>query len=198
MRVFRLDASARLEGSLTRTLADRLQDRLQQTGAVEVLRRDLAQNPAGLVSQDWIYANFTPADARTPEQSARLAESDALVDELQQADMLVLAVPIYNFGVPAAFKAWIDQVARVGLTFRYTANGPEGLLKGKRAFVLLASGGTPLGSAMDFASPYIKHVLGFMGVQDVTVVAADGSNSDPDKLPNALTQIDELALTPKK
>ena len=86
---------------------------------------------------------------------------------------LVIGLPIYNFSVPAAMKAWIDQIARVGVTFNYSENGPVGLMKKKRAIILLASGGTKVGSDIDFASEYMKHILGFIGITDVTIIAAD-------------------------
>ena len=169
--VLRVDASARTDGSVTRSLADRLVDTL---GAGSVTRRDLAAEPIPQISEDWVGANFTAPDERTAEQNARLAQSDALVAELQAADTLVIATPIYNFGVPAALKAWIDMVARARVTFRYTDDGPVGLLAGKKAYIVLASGGTGVDTPIDFATPYLRHVLGFIGIKDVTVVAADG------------------------
>jgi len=126
-----------------------------------------------LITEDWIGANFTPADQRSDEQRQILALSDSLVDEIARADTLVIGLPIYNFSVPASFKAWIDLVARVGLTFAYTETGPKGLLTGKRAIIAVASGGTTVGSDADFATGYVRHVLGFIGITDVTLIAAD-------------------------
>ena len=137
--VLRVDASARTDGSVTRALADRLVETMK---AGTITRRDLAAEPIPQLTEDWVAANFTEPGDRTAEQNARLAQSDALVAELQTADTLVIATPIYNFGVPAALKAWIDMVARAGVTFRYTADGPVGLLAGKKAYIVLASGGT--------------------------------------------------------
>ena len=125
------------------------------------------------MTEDWIGANFTDEAERTDDQKAALALSDSLVDELLAADTLVIGTPIYNFAVPAALKAWIDLIARARKTFQYTATGPEGLLTGKKAFILIASGGTEVGSDIDFASGYLKHVLAFVGITDVTVIAAD-------------------------
>jgi FMN-dependent NADH-azoreductase len=113
---------------------------------------------------DWVTANFTPPEERGEAERAALAESDALVAELKAADVLVIGVPIYNFGIPAALKAWVDLVARARVTFRYTEQGPVGLLTGKRAYLAVASGGTPVGSAIDFATGYLRHVLGFLGI----------------------------------
>ena len=126
-----------------------------------------------LITEAWVGANFTPADDRSAAQREILAVSDELIAEIKAADTLVIGLPIYNFGVPAAFKAWVDQVARAGVTFRYSENGPVGLLEGKRAIVAVASGGTEAGSEIDFATGFVRHVLGFIGIKDVEFVAAD-------------------------
>lgn len=174
--VLRIDSSARQEGSVSRALADRVVDRL---GAGRVIHRDLAETPLPQIDAAWVAANFTPAAERTPGQRAALAASDALIAELRAADVVVIGVSLYNFGVPAALKAWIDLAARAGETFRYTDAGPEGLLKGKRAILAVASGGTEVGSPIDFATPYLRHMLGFMGIEDVQVVASDQLMVDP-------------------
>lgn len=165
--VLRIDASARKSGSATRVLTAALLDTL---APAKVVTRDLADTPLPQIDEDWVGANFTPAEDRTEAQKARLALSDTLVRELQEADTLVIGLPVYNFGVPAALKAWVDLVARAGVTFRYTANGPEGLMKGKKAIIAFASGGVPLGSDIDFASRYLIHLLGFVGITDVKIV----------------------------
>lgn len=113
----------------------------------------------------------------TPAQRAALSVSDTLIKELQSADTIVIGVPIYNFSIPASLKAWIDQVARAGVTFKYTETGPEGLLTGKRAVLVVSSGGVAVGSDYDFATGYMRHVLGFIGITDVDIVAADGNNA---------------------
>ena len=170
--ILRLDASARTEGSVSRDLADRLVSGLAAATNAKVVRREIGQGlPA--IDGGWIAANFTDPDARTDEHKAMLALSDELVEELRAADTLVLALPIYNFGVPAAVKNWVDHIARARVTFRYSEAGPVGLLTGKKAYVVVASGGTQVGSAIDFATPYLRHVLGFVGIDDVTVIAAD-------------------------
>jgi FMN-dependent NADH-azoreductase len=127
----------------------------------------------------WIGAGFTPQEARTPEQTAILAPSEELIEELVNADEYVFGVAMHNFSIPSALKLWIDQVVRRGRTFSYGANGPEGLLKGKKATILVASGGvyepgTPMDS-FNFVDPYLRKILGFIGVTDVTVVAAGGA-----------------------
>ncbi|UWQ96328.1 NAD(P)H-dependent oxidoreductase [Rhodobacteraceae bacterium M385] len=187
--ILRIDASARREGSVSRDLTSQIIARLVGT----VTTRDLADGMA-LLTEDWVGANFTPADARTPEQAEILAQSDALVAELQAADTIVIGLPIYNFGVPAALKAWVDQVARAGVTFQYTENGPEGLLTGKRVIVAVASGGTEAGSEIDFATGYLRHVLGFIGLTDVTFVTADRLALDAEgTLAKARAQVEALA-----
>ncbi|MEO0982310.1 MAG: NAD(P)H-dependent oxidoreductase [Pseudomonadota bacterium] len=193
-RILRIDASARKTGSITRDLADKTIDRLAAIGPVTVTRRDVSEG-VPFVDEAWITANFTPADQRTNEQRAQLALSDAFVAELKPADRLVLGLPVYNFGVPASLKAWIDQVARAGVTFKYTDSGPAGLLEGKRAIVLVASGGTPVGGPIDFATPYIRHALGFIGIHDVEFIAADGifGVDAQAKLDAAASQIAALA-----
>lgn len=171
-RLLRLDASARRTGSVTRALNDRIVERFRNAGPVEVTTRDLA-DPLPLIGENWIGANFTDPAERTPEQRETLAFSDRLVAELRAADVLVIGLPVYNFGVPSALKAWIDLVARARETFAYSETGPRGLLEGKRAIVSVASGGTAIGSDFDFASGYLKHILGFVGIDDVVFVAAD-------------------------
>ena len=170
--ILQIHASMRVDGSQSRALSEALVGRLKAQGPVEVKVRDLAE-PIPFVDDAWIAANLTEAAARTDDQKSALAMSDQLVNELQWADTLVIGLPIYNFGPPAALKAWIDMVARARVTFRYGENGPEGLLTGKKAFLIVASGGTAIDSNIDFATPYMRHVLGFVGIHDVTVVAAD-------------------------
>lgn len=170
--ILKLNASARQTGSVSRDLVETLTDHLSQAGA-EIVTRDVGLAPPSIVDEAWVGANFTPDEERTDAQRAALAESDTLVAELEAADTIVLGVPIYNFGVPAAFKAWIDQVTRARKTFAYTKTGPVGLLKDKKAYVVVASGGTPVDSEVDFATPYIRFALGFIGITDVDVIAAD-------------------------
>ena len=189
--ILRIDASARRTGSVTRDLADRAVARLAPRA---VIHRDLAARPVPQIDEAWVAANFTPEAERSAGQRGALALSETLVAEIEAADTLVIGVPIYNFGVPAALKAWVDQVARAGRTFRYTAEGPIGLLQGKRAVVIVASGGTEAGSEIDFATGYIRHVLGFIGITDVEIVAADRMMADRDAaLARVGDRIDTLA-----
>jgi len=175
--ILRIDASARRTGSVTRDLNDRLIGRFDDTATVTT--RDLATG-LPLIDEAWIGANFTPTDKRNDTQRELLSQSDDLIAELQAANTLVIGLPIYNFGVPSALKSWIDLVARVGVTFKYTETGPVGLLKNKRAIVTVASGGTQVGSAMDFATGYLRHVLGFIGITEVDFISADRTAMDPE------------------
>lgn len=170
--ILHIDSSARTEGSVSRSLSQNLVDALSSADT-QVVARDIGVAPLPLLSETWVGANFTPDEARTPEQNKVLGLSDTLIAELEAADTIVLGVPIFNFGVPSVFKAWVDLVARARKTFKYTESGPVGLLEGKKAYVVIASGGTQSGSEIDFATPYIRHVLGFLGIHDVSVIAAD-------------------------
>jgi FMN-dependent NADH-azoreductase len=145
----------------------------------KVIYRNLADDAPKPIDQTWIGAAYTPEDARTDAQKTVLATSDALIAELEQADEIVVGVAMHNFGIPSVLKLWIDQVARTGKTFQYSSKGPEGLLKGKKATVLSASGGvyevgTPAGS-MNFVEPYLRAVLGFLGITDVNFATASGA-----------------------
>jgi len=173
--VLRIDTSARKTESASRELADLVIERLAPT---KVITRDLA-NPLPLIDETWVGANFTPPADRTAEQTAALELSETLVAEIKEADTVVIGLPVYNFSVPAVFKAWVDLVARAGVTFAYSEAGPKGLLEGKRAIVIVASGGVKLGSEADFSSAYVRFVLGFMGITDVEFVAAEGMAVDP-------------------
>lgn len=160
--------------SISRGLGQRLVDGLAAKTGADVTTRDLAANDLPYVSAERFGANLTAPEARTPEQAELAAIADTLIAELQAADTIVIASPIYNFGPPATLKAWADLVARAGTTFRYTETGPEGLLKVKKAYIAIASGGTPVGSDIDFMSRWLTFFLGFLGITDVEIIAADG------------------------
>jgi len=191
-QILRIDASMRKNGSYSRPLSERLITQLKRQTPSEVKVRDLADG-IPFINEAWIEANFTDVTTRTAEQRSILSCSDALVSEIKSADTLVIGLPIYNFNVPAAFKAWIDQVVRAKLTFRYGDDGPEGLLENKKAYVILSSGGTQLGSDLDFVSAYIHHVLGFVGIKDVTIIDSSGIGQDEEKvIANSHAIIDEI------
>lgn len=171
-KLLHINSSGRFRGSMTRKVSDVLVTYLKQENPnLEIIDRDLA---AGLpfVDESWINANFTAPNQRSDDQKETLHFSDHLVAEIQESEHLILAAPIYNFSIPAVLKAWIDQIARANLTFHYTETGPVGLLKGKKATVVMASGGVPIGSELDMASPYIKQALAFVGITDVKIVDA--------------------------
>lgn len=139
-----------------------------------VIRRDLAVGPVPHLDQATFAAALTAPEERTPEQARAAAHADTLVAELLAADTLVLGVPVYNFLIPSTLKAWFDHVARAGTTFRYTEHGPEGLVEGTQAYVFLASGGRYADGEADFAARYLRHMLGFLGIDEVTVTRAEG------------------------
>lgn len=177
LRILEVAASGRVQDSVSRMLSKDLLNALaQRHGDVVITRRNLSEGVT-LVDESWIEANFTAPEDRTAAHRTTLSESGKLVSELQNADVLVIGVPIYNFGVPAALKAWVDMICRARLTFRYTANGPEGLLTGKKAYLVVASGGVLVDSPVDFATPYMRQALRFIGIDDVEVIAAEQLNS---------------------
>lgn len=172
--------------SVTRGLTARTVEALNENGTATIIDRDLS-NGLPLIDADWTAANFTAAEARSEEQNSTLAFSDSLVAEIEKADTLVIGMPIYNFTIPTGLRAWIDLIARARLTFRYTEEGPVGLMTGKKAYIVVASGGTKIGSDIDFATPYLRHALGFIGITDITII--DGSAGD---IKSAETAIDDL------
>jgi FMN-dependent NADH-azoreductase len=143
-----------------------------------IVYRDLARLTPAPINQAWIHAAYTPADARTAEQKALLAFSDELIHELESADEIVIGVPMHNFSIPSSLKPWIDQIARAGRTFTYDANGARGLLQNKKATLLVASGGVysaeSPAAALNFVDPYLKAVLGFLGITDVRILSVGG------------------------
>ncbi len=176
MNILQINASARQGANSTR-VAEAIVARLQSANPdARLVLRDLARDPHPILDEPALGALFTPADQRTPEQAARVALDDALIAEVQAADVVVLGVPMYNFGVPVQLKTWIDAIARAGVTFRYTEKGPEGLLTGKKVYVGLARGGRYRDTPFDTQVPYLKTVFGFLGMTDVHFVYAEGLN----------------------
>ncbi len=197
LHVLELSSSGRQTSSVTRQLGSDLIDALENRhGAIEVTSRNLGDGLA-FVDEAWIEANFTPDEDRTDRHKNTLAFSDELVAELKNADVVVIGAPVYNFSIPASLKAWIDMIARARLTFRYTENGPVGMLEGKKVFVIVASGGVPIGSPMDFATPYLRHALSFVGITDLEFIAAERINSDAEgAMDTARARIAELVHLP--
>jgi FMN-dependent NADH-azoreductase len=178
-------ASARKEGSQSRVLGAKLAaDLAAKRGGVPVVVRDVAT--LAPVSEGFVNATFVPADARTAEQKAALAESDVLVEEIQKAAVVVFATSMYNFGIAAGLKAYADNIARIGVTFEYGADGkPAGKLTGKEVFTVVASGGTPEGAGYDAVTPWLKAYLPFVGLAGNTVVWQAGASEDAVKGANA-------------
>ncbi len=175
MHILQINSSIRTHNSLSSQLADAISGQLQQChpgASLEIL--DLARQPHPALDQAALTALMTPEAQRSPEQAARVALDDAQIARLQQADALVLGVPMYNFGIPAGLKNWIDAVCRARVTFRYTEQGPEGLLKGKRVYVALTRGGVHRDTPQDTQVPYLKTLLGFLGMTDVHFIYAEG------------------------
>ena len=189
MKILQINSSARSAGANSTRLADAVTTRLKAAnpGAVVELR-DLAAHPHPVLDEAALGALFTPAEQRSPEQAARVALDDALIAQLQSADAIVLGVPMYNFGVPVQLKTWIDAIARAGVTFRYTENGPEGLVKGKKVYVALARGGIYRDTLADSQVPYLKGVLGFLGMTDVEFIYAEGLAMGPETADKAFAE----------
>lgn len=189
MKILQINASARSNGANSTRLADAITAQLRAKNpqaTLEIL--DLAANPHPVLDDAALGALFTPADQRTAEQAARVALDDALIAQIQSVDTIVLGVPMYNFGVPVQLKTWIDAIARAGVTFRYTENGPEGLLKGKKVYVALARGGLYRDTPADSQVPYLKSVLGFLGMTDVEFIYAEGLAMGPDGAAKAFAE----------
>jgi FMN-dependent NADH-azoreductase len=175
MNILQINSSARREGSQSTLLADSIVDRIRAVEPDATLTvRDLASTPHLELDAHALEALFTAPAERSPVQAARVARDDALIAEIQAADVVVLGVPMYNFGVSAQLKNWIDAISRAQVTFRYTANGPEGLLKGKKVYVALTRGGKYRNTPADTQVPYLNTVLGFLGMTDVQFVYAEG------------------------
>jgi FMN-dependent NADH-azoreductase len=188
--LLKIDSSPMGQGSISRKLtAEFAETWLKAHPGDKVIERDLTTLNLPVLNASWVGAAHTPESARSAAQTSALATSDSLIKDLEQADEYVFGVPMHNFGIPSTLKLWIDQVVRAGKTFSYRATGPKGLLTGKKATLLLASGGEyGKGSAMasfDFVTPYLEKVLGFIGITNVTIIAASGTaqlmsgNTDP-------------------
>ncbi len=181
MNILQINASIRAADANSTRVANSIVARLQaRNPQARLTVRDLGATPPAVLDGAALGALFTPADQRTPQQNARVATDDALIAEIQAADVLVLGVPMYNFGIPVQLKSWLDAIARNGVTFRYTANGPEGLLTGKRAYLAFARGGRYRDTPLDSQLPYLKTILGFVGITQVDSVHAEGLNMGPE------------------
>ncbi|MDX1655191.1 MAG: NAD(P)H-dependent oxidoreductase [Candidatus Competibacteraceae bacterium] len=175
--LLQINSSLFAEQGASSQLADTFVDQYHQSHPhTRLIRRDLGTEPLPHLDAQRITAIMTPPDQRTAEQQNIAAQADQLIREVQQADILVLGVPMYNFSVPSTLKAWFDHIARAGVTFRYTQDGPEGLLKGKRAYVFTTRGGLHQGQASDSQTPFVATFLNFLGIEDIEFVYAEGLN----------------------
>ncbi len=192
--ILRIDASARYQASVSRGLTRKLARRLAGMEGT-IIERDLNQGMQ-FISESSLGAVAISPENRSQEEQLLASFADTLIEELQQADILVLGLPIYNFGPPSCFKAWADLVARAGTTFQYSANGPIGLLENKKAYVVAVSGGTPVGGSMDYMTPWTTFFLGFLGINDVTIVSADGvmGSDGQEKIQSAYDTISSIAV----
>jgi FMN-dependent NADH-azoreductase len=187
MNILQINSSARAENSHSTRLANSIVERLTRANpGARLTLRDLGRTPHPALDETGLGALFTPAEQRSAEQAARVAQDDALIAELQAADVVVLGVPMYNFGVSTQLKNWIDAVARNGVTFKYTDKGPVGLLQNKKVYVAFARGGQYRGTPADTQTPYLETFLGFLGMTDVQFIFAEGLAMGPQAEQQAL------------
>ena len=193
-----LKTSPKEEGSISTEFGEYLVNKLTSVSKSTVTKRQLDEE-IPFINQQIINGLYVDDSQKTVEQKEALKLSDTIVDDVNNHDTIVISTPIYNFSAPAVLKAWADMVARVNKTFSYTENGPVGLLKDKKAYVVISSGGTKVGSEIDFFTPWMKHFLKFIGITDVKFIAADQLMSDDGtKLQLIKNQIDELFVDDKK
>lgn len=191
MNILQINSSARSTGSESTRLADAIVAKLQAANPdATVARRDLAATPHPVLDEAALQALFTPADQRTAEQAARVALDDALIAQVQAADAIVIGSPMYNFGITVQLKAWFDAIARAGVTFKYGATGPIGLVTGKKVYVAIARGGLHRDGPSDTQLPHLKMFLSFLGMTDVQFVYAEGLGMGPEAVAKAQAQAD--------
>ncbi|MGK5036496.1 FMN-dependent NADH-azoreductase [Janthinobacterium sp. LB3P118] len=191
MNILQINSSARSTGSASTRLADAIVARVQAANPEATLaRRDLAAQPHPVLDEPTLQALFTPADKRTAEQAARIALDDALIAQVQAADVIVIGAPMYNFGITVQLKSWFDAIARANVTFKYTETGPVGLLTGKKVYVGLSRGGLHRDSANDSQVPYLNTMFGFLGLTDVQYVYSEGMGMGPEAVAKAQAQAD--------
>ena len=195
-KVLRLSTSILGENSVSATLMDTLLNKLQESGEpLEVNERNFLQSPIPHLDGAWLQAVLTPEADRDDQQQAKVDYSDTLIAELREADILMIGLPMYNFSVPSMLKAWVDHVARAGVTFKYTESGPVGLLQGKKAYLVTAMGGQHSEGEGDFLRPYIRHILGFLGITDITFITANGLAMGDETRAAGLAQADSEIRT---
>jgi len=189
MSVLHINSSARMNLSNTRIIGQYLVDALGEP----VVSRDLVQQALPPINAEDLVDVHGSSDSQRASLHAQLTLSEQLIDELKDAETLVLGAPMYNFGIPASLKQWIDAICRAGVSFKYSEQGPVGLLDVKRAFIITATGGTPIGSEMDFASRYLEHICRFLGIPEVFHIDASGSKGTPEQvITEGKRQVDSL------
>ncbi len=184
-----IESSARQQGSVSRQLTAQFIANWQAANPADKIKvRDLAVDQVPHLDANLLGGWMTPAGQQSEAEQAALALSNLLTDELLAANVLVLAAPMYNFAIPSTLKAWLDHVLRAGVTFKYTETGPQGLLSGKRAFVLTARGGIYAGGTQDHQEPYLRQALAFVGIHDASFIHAEGLNLGGDFMEKGLNQ----------
>ena len=180
MKILHLISSPRGEASFSIKLGNAIVEKLVAANPDSTVKtHNLLSTPFPHLEEAHLNSFFTPAENHTPEQNAAIKHSDDAIDELQEADTIVIGAPLYNFNIHSTLKAWIDHIARAGKTFSYSEAGPEGLVKGKKVYVAISSGGVYTEGpykAYDFIEPYLRAVLGFLGMTDITVYRVEGVN----------------------
>lgn len=188
-QVLVIESSARHQGSVSRQLTEQFMARWQAAHPADQIKvRDLAVEQVPHLDANLLGGWTTPAEQQSDAERAALALSNTLTEEVLSADVLVLAAPMYNFAIPSTLKAWLDHVLRAGVTFKYTESGPQGLLSGKRAFVLTSRGGVYAGSSMDHQEPYLRQAMAFIGIHDVSFIHAEGLNLGSEHLEKGLAK----------
>ena len=192
MKIYQIDSSARKEGSTSRALAKKLLDKIKKPDD-EVVYRDLDDEMVFVSGLTESGMKIEEKD-QTEHHKKMFELSDKLVRELKESDVIIISAPIYNYGPPATLKAWSDLVARIGETFKFKENGRrEGLLRNKRAYLVITSGGTKLNSKEDFLTPWLKFILNFFGIEKVDIISADQMALDYEKsIRDAETQISNM------
>tara|TARA_B100001939_G_scaffold328390_1_gene323683 strand:+ start:519 stop:1100 length:582 start_codon:yes stop_codon:yes gene_type:complete len=193
MKIYQIDSSARKEGSTSRALAKKVLEKIKKPGD-EVIYRDLNDEMVFVTGLTESGMNIDQKD-QNENHKKMFKLSDQLVKELKESDIVIISAPIYNYGPPATLKAWSDLAARVGETFRFKPNGRrEGLLKNKKAYLVITSGGTKLNSNEDFLTPWLKFILNFFGIEKIEIICADQMALDYEKsIKNAEKQIENIS-----
>jgi len=186
--ILRIDSSLFLNNSVSQQLAQELIAELtKDDNNIKTLRRNIAKEGVPHLDSEWVTALATPAAERSPAQQDKVSYSDQLIKDVQQANILVIGAPMYNFNVPSTLKSWFDHIARAGVTFSYTSDGPQGLLTNKTAYIITTRGGMHKDKSTDTMVPFIKNYLAFIGITDVNIIYAEGLNMGAESREAGLT-----------